>query len=84
LQERSETKSSDMEAGRSGRKENDAILSDTETEGNGREHISASCNTPLEGTVAGLEPVNFITIATPHLGCRGKQNVSRLPHHYYE
>ena len=73
-----------MEAGRSGRKENEAILSDTETEGNGREHISASCNTPLEGTMAGLEPVNFITIATPHLGCRGKQNVSRLPHHYYK
>jgi len=78
LQERSETKSSDMEAGRSGRKENDAILSDTETEGNGREDISASCNTPLEGTVAGLEPVNFITIATPHLGCRGKQNLPFL------
>ncbi|XAR48801.1 hypothetical protein NMG60_11031748 [Bertholletia excelsa] len=27
------------------------------------------------GTIAGLEPINFITLATPHLGVRGKQQV---------
>lgn len=29
-------------------------------------------------TIAGLEPVNFITSATPHLGSRGHKQVSRL------
>eukprot|EP00850_Spirogloea_muscicola_P007738 SM000040S14750 [mRNA] locus=s40:141272:146582:+ [translate_table: standard] len=24
------------------------------------------------GVIAGLKPINFVTIATPHLGCRGK------------
>lgn len=27
------------------------------------------------GMIAGLEPVNFITLATPHLGVRGKKQV---------
>lgn len=27
------------------------------------------------GTIAGLEPTNFITVATPHLGSRGSQQV---------
>lgn len=27
--------------------------------------------------IAGLEPVNFITCATPHLGCRGHKQVTR-------
>ena len=27
------------------------------------------------GTIAGLTPVNFVTIATPHLGCLGKGHV---------
>lgn len=29
-------------------------------------------------TIAGLEPVNFITLATPHLGCRGNNHVSMI------
>ncbi|XP_019174516.1 PREDICTED: uncharacterized protein LOC109170039 [Ipomoea nil] len=29
----------------------------------------------LKGKIAGLEPVNFITIATPHLGSRGHKQV---------
>ncbi|KAF3446707.1 hypothetical protein FNV43_RR11887 [Rhamnella rubrinervis] len=29
----------------------------------------------FEGKIAGLEPVNFITIATPHLGSRGHKQV---------
>lgn len=27
------------------------------------------------GKIAGLEPINFITLATPHLGVRGKKQV---------
>eukprot|EP00252_Welwitschia_mirabilis_P015956 TRINITY_DN3537_c0_g1_i3.p1 TRINITY_DN3537_c0_g1~~TRINITY_DN3537_c0_g1_i3.p1 ORF type:complete len:356 (-),score=78.96 TRINITY_DN3537_c0_g1_i3:479-1546(-) len=30
------------------------------------------------GTIAGLEPANFITVATPHLGCKGKKQVPIL------
>lgn len=29
-------------------------------------------------TIAGLEPVNFITVATPHLGSRGNENLPLL------
>lgn len=29
----------------------------------------------FHGTIAGLEPTNFITVATPHLGSRGSQQV---------
>ena len=28
------------------------------------------------GKIAGLEPVNFISVATPHLGCKGKNQVT--------
>lgn len=28
-----------------------------------------------EGSIAGLEPINFITLATPHLGSRGHKQV---------
>lgn len=31
-----------------------------------------------EGKIAGLEPINFITCATPHLGCRGHKQVILL------
>lgn len=29
-----------------------------------------------KATIAGLEPINFITVATPHLGSRGNKQVS--------
>ncbi|KZV41070.1 hypothetical protein F511_14046 [Dorcoceras hygrometricum] len=32
----------------------------------------------LKGTIADLEPVNFITVATPHLGSRGNKQVPFL------
>lgn len=37
-------------------------------------------NTQMEnslklGSIAGLEPISFITLATPHLGVRGKKQV---------
>lgn len=33
-----------------------------------------------QGVIAGLEPINFITLASPHLGVRGRNQVS----HPYE
>lgn len=32
----------------------------------------------FKGKIAGLEPMNFITFATPHLGSRGHKQVVRL------
>ncbi|PHT86591.1 hypothetical protein T459_08697 [Capsicum annuum] len=32
----------------------------------------------LKGTIAGLEPINFITVASPHLGSRGNKQVPFL------
>ncbi|XP_047327444.1 lipid droplet phospholipase 1-like [Impatiens glandulifera] len=32
----------------------------------------------LKGTIGGLEPINFITVATPHLGSRGNKQVPFL------
>jgi hypothetical protein len=29
----------------------------------------------LYGSMAGLEPINFITVATPHLGSKGNRHV---------
>lgn len=34
-----------------------------------------SLEQPLEDRIAGLEPMNFITFATPHLGSRGHRQV---------
>ncbi|KAL5839369.1 hypothetical protein ACOSQ4_011977 [Xanthoceras sorbifolium] len=36
-----------------------------------------ACST-RRGTIAGLEPVNFITLATPHLGVRGRKQLPFL------
>ncbi|KVI01025.1 protein of unknown function DUF676, lipase-like protein [Cynara cardunculus var. scolymus] len=36
--------------------------------------LNASCN----GTIAGLEAINFITLATPHLGVRGNKQLPFL------
>lgn len=33
------------------------------------------CNSSKKGMIAGLEPISFITLATPHLGVRGKKQV---------
>ena len=32
----------------------------------------------FKGKIAGLEPMNFITSASPHLGCRGHRQVISL------
>jgi hypothetical protein len=38
----------------------------------------------VAGTIAGLEPVNFITFATPHLGTRSHKQVTlKSFHHRY-
>ena len=34
-------------------------------------------------TLCGLEPMNFITVATPHLGSRGNKQVTQLPFHLF-
>ncbi|KAK2969497.1 hypothetical protein RJ640_017337 [Escallonia rubra] len=40
--------------------------------------ISKAAHSPGRGLIAGLEPVNFITLATPHLGVRGKKQTVDL------
>lgn len=45
------------------------------TEGN-----SQSTSFLKGGLIAGLEPINFITLATPHLGVRGKRQVCSGPY----
>lgn len=39
-----------------------------------KENSQSSCSS-RRGMIAGLEPINFITLATPHLGVRGKKQV---------
>lgn len=36
---------------------------------------SDKVNSSKRGMIAGLDPINFITLATPHLGVRGKKQV---------
>lgn len=46
----------------------------------GRDELSkSSLEEKTRGKIAGLEPMNFITSATPHLGARGHRQVS--PHY---
>ena len=45
----------------------------------GAKPTDSSDNSSLEnsrGTIVGLEAVNFITVATPHLGSRGNKQVT--------
>jgi hypothetical protein len=51
---------------------------ESEAEGSGRSHDPEQCITYDKATVAGLEAINFITLATPHLGCRDNQNLPFL------
>ncbi|CAL5407639.1 unnamed protein product [Camellia sinensis] len=44
----------------------------------GEELSSKSCEVESKGTIGGLEPMNFITVATPHLGSRGNYQVPFL------
>ncbi|XP_055834917.1 lipid droplet phospholipase 1-like [Solanum dulcamara] len=39
---------------------------------------STTTNFKLKGLIDGLEPINFITLATPHLGVRGKKQLPFL------
>lgn len=47
---------------------------DTKNDGSGH----SSLQEKLKGKIAGLEPMNFITFATPHLGSRGHKQVIPL------
>ena len=40
------------------------------------------CSSSKKGVVAGLEPISFITLATPHLGVRGKKQVGFLEYYW--
>ena len=41
-----------------------------------RTSFSKQClEQPFEGRIAGLQPMNFITFATPHLGSKGNKQV---------
>ncbi|XP_031270842.1 LOW QUALITY PROTEIN: putative lipase ROG1 [Pistacia vera] len=44
-------------------------------QGNGEYRDNGSGDTFQNGKIAGLEPINFITSATPHLGSRGHKQV---------
>lgn len=52
------------------------------SEGNGHiesQNSDQECHErKYEGKIAGLEPINFITSATPHLGSRGHKQVVLL------
>ncbi|KAF9609196.1 hypothetical protein IFM89_014037 [Coptis chinensis] len=41
-------------------------------------NLEKSTCTSIQGTIAGLEPINFITLATPHLGVRGRKQLPLL------
>lgn len=42
---------------------------------NVEDSLPKSCEELSKGTIGGLEPMNFITAATPHLGSRGNKQV---------
>ncbi|CAA0836682.1 alpha/beta-Hydrolases superfamily protein [Striga hermonthica] len=44
----------------------------------GQEGSPNVCTDESKGTIANLEPINFITVATPHLGSRGNKQVPFL------
>ncbi|KAL2248559.1 UNVERIFIED_CONTAM: putative lipase ROG1 [Sesamum indicum] len=46
--------------------------------GTGEELSAASCNEASKGTIGDLEPINFISVASPHLGSRGNKQVPFL------
>jgi len=41
-------------------------------------HPNAGSDGNTKGTICGLEAINFITVATPHLGSRGNKQVQLL------
>ncbi|XP_038897281.1 uncharacterized protein LOC120085399 isoform X3 [Benincasa hispida] len=52
-------------------------LKDVQVNGEYNKHgfRDESCEDEFRGKIAGLEPINFITCATPHLGSRGHKQV---------
>ncbi|XP_009768176.1 lipid droplet phospholipase 1-like [Nicotiana sylvestris] len=40
--------------------------------------LANACVEGSKGTIAGLQPINFVTVATPHLGSRGNKQVPFL------
>ncbi|KAL4182107.1 hypothetical protein AMTRI_Chr12g240890 [Amborella trichopoda] len=52
----------------------DMQLSDATSNSSNDKHVEKPC----EGRIAGLEPMNFITFASPHLGSRGNKQLPFL------
>ncbi|KAK6117855.1 hypothetical protein DH2020_048405 [Rehmannia glutinosa] len=48
--------------------------------GSGEELSANVCNEESKGTIADLQPINFITVATPHLGSRLKTPLKEVPY----
>ena len=45
----------------------------------GKENTNSSLQSldqSCQGTIAGLQPINFVTVATPHLGSKGNKQVN--------
>ncbi|XP_057971867.1 lipid droplet phospholipase 1 isoform X2 [Malania oleifera] len=48
------------------------------TKGKAEDSLANTCEEDSRGTICGLEAMNFITVATPHLGSRGNKQVPFL------
>ncbi|OVA13285.1 protein of unknown function DUF676 [Macleaya cordata] len=64
-----------------------AVLHSSNADGNGQsdeltssrdKNHENSASSLKRGTIAGLEPINFVTLATPHLGVRGRKQLPFL------
>jgi len=56
----------------------EAFTTNSGAGGSGRDQNPAASITNEKATIAGLEPINFITLATPHLGCRDHRHVRMI------
>ncbi|KAJ6799775.1 uncharacterized protein M6B38_203505 [Iris pallida] len=55
------------------------VMDSSEENGDVKIHkCGTQCPEEVKGKIAGLEPVNFITFATPHLGCRSHKQIPVL------
>lgn len=51
------------------------LSSDQSDNHTGSTNANSEKASTMHGTIAGLEPISFITLATPHLGVRGRWQV---------
>ncbi|KAL5716083.1 hypothetical protein ACHQM5_017818 [Ranunculus cassubicifolius] len=53
------------------------VQTEEHTSSSDQNQENSTCSS-VHGTIAGLDPINFITLATPHLGVRGKKQLPLL------